>query len=195
MYKLCKTERSARRQREIENALLELMKVQHYDTISVTALCDKLDMPRKAFYRYFDGKEDALQALLEHTMAEYAASAPAVDAEGRRSLKRELQQFFAFWREHRTLLDALKHSGLLSKVVQTSMDFPIRDMVSLSKFLPGETEWSRPHIFKFAVCGLITMVLGWYQSDFSATDAEMAALGCRMLAHPLFPNLESVGIF
>ena len=46
MYKLCKTERSAKRQREIEHALLDLMTERHYETISVTELCEKMVMPR-----------------------------------------------------------------------------------------------------------------------------------------------------
>jgi AcrR family transcriptional regulator len=62
MYKMCKTEKSASRQRLIEQTLLELMKREPYDAITITSLCSELKMPRKAFYRYFDSKETALRA-------------------------------------------------------------------------------------------------------------------------------------
>ena len=71
MYKLCKTEQSAKRQREIENCLFEIMKGKHYEEITITEICERMSMPRKAFYRYFDSKEDALSALIDHSMAEY----------------------------------------------------------------------------------------------------------------------------
>ena len=53
MYKLCKTEQSANRQRQLENGLLAAMLSRHYEEISVSDLCDNLNIPRKSFYRYF----------------------------------------------------------------------------------------------------------------------------------------------
>ena len=171
-----------------------MMRTQHYETISVTALCEKMDMPRKAFYRYFDSKDDALQALIEHTMGEYTSLGAAWDETGHRSLRLELEQFFTFWQKNRDMLDALDHSALLGKLVHISSGFPVKDMISLEKFLPNEPTWTRPHIFKFAICGLISMMLDWYEGGFSSSSAEMSALACRMLAHPLFPNLAALGI-
>ena len=71
MYKLCKTEQSAARQRELEEGLLNIMLSRHYDEISVSELCDQLNVPRKSFYRYFSGKDGALHALIDHTLLEY----------------------------------------------------------------------------------------------------------------------------
>ena len=51
MYKKCQTERTAIRQQEMEQGLLRLMLKKHYDEISVTDLCQELQIPRKAFYR------------------------------------------------------------------------------------------------------------------------------------------------
>ena len=68
MYKLCKTEQSALRQRELEEGLLKTMSVHHYDDISVSDLCQQMDIPRKSFYRYFSSKDGALFALIEKTV-------------------------------------------------------------------------------------------------------------------------------
>ena len=72
MYKLCKTEESANRQREIERTLLRLMIDKHYDDITVSEICIEANIPRKSFYRYFDGKEGVKQALLYHTLSEFS---------------------------------------------------------------------------------------------------------------------------
>ena len=74
MYKLCKTEQSAQRQRQLEEGLLELMRLRPYDEISVVDLCEYLQIPRKSFYRYFSNKDGALFALLDHTLMELMLS-------------------------------------------------------------------------------------------------------------------------
>ena len=73
MYKLCKTEQSAKRQRDIENCLLELLSTRRYEDVTITEICEKMNMPRKSFYRYFDGKEGVMQSLIQHTMMDYNA--------------------------------------------------------------------------------------------------------------------------
>ena len=40
MYKLCKTEQSARRQRKIEDCLLDIMRTKNFDDITITELCE-----------------------------------------------------------------------------------------------------------------------------------------------------------
>ena len=71
MYKLCKTEQSAARQRQLEQGLLQAMQTQRYEDISISDLCDRMGIPRKSFYRYFSGKEGALAALIDHTLMEF----------------------------------------------------------------------------------------------------------------------------
>ena len=51
MYKLCKTEQSAGRQRELEQGLLHLMLKNRYEDISVSDLCNFMKIPRNSFYR------------------------------------------------------------------------------------------------------------------------------------------------
>lgn len=60
MYKECKRSQSISRQQKIERTLLALMQKYPYNEITITELYHELDIPRKSFYRYFDGKNDAL---------------------------------------------------------------------------------------------------------------------------------------
>ena len=70
MYKICHTEESSRRQRELEQGLLEAMGKTPYEKITLTELCRQLEIPRKSFYRYFPTKEDCLLALMDHTLSD-----------------------------------------------------------------------------------------------------------------------------
>ena len=194
MYKLCKTEQSTKRQRDIENVLFDIMMKKSYSDITVTEICDALSMPRKAFYRYFDSKDDALYALIEHTMAEYSGFSPDADKGKVRTLKHEIEKYFEFWREHKLLIDALYKNHMLEKIIEVSVSFPVNDMVSIKKFLPDDSDWARERVFKFAICGLVFQMLDWYKDDFKASTSDMARLACRTLSKPLFPDLDKLGI-
>lgn len=112
MYKLCKSEQSARRQRDLETGLLAAMGSQHYDSITVSSLCEQLNLPRKSFYRYFDSKEGAFHALLDHTLEDCIR---LVDSSV--THRESLEQYFTFWLGQKPLLDALSRSGLSGEIV------------------------------------------------------------------------------
>lgn len=194
MYKLCKTEQSAKRQREIEMSLLDLMSKKSYSEISITELCENLGMPRKTFYRYFDSKEDTLYALIEHTMNEYQFYFTDSNTGGKRTLSGEIGNYYKFWICHKPLLDALFKNNMLEKIVEVSIKFPVNDMVNIQKFLPDDTDWAREKIFRFAICGLCFQMIDWYRDGFKVSIEDMSKLSCRMLSRPLFPNLDRHGI-
>ena len=70
VYKICHSEESSRRQRELEQGLLAAMERLPYARITLTELCRELQVPRKTFYRYFPTKDDCLLALIDHTLAD-----------------------------------------------------------------------------------------------------------------------------
>ena len=191
MYKLCKTEQSSRRQKEIEAALLSLMGKEAYSQISITELCESIPIPRKAFYRYFDDKDGALRGLIEHTLSDfYIYNTPTG---GKRSLERELSNFFLFWRERRPFLDAMEKNGLTGLLVDICVQYPIETVIKLERFLPDDPESRRRAVFRFASVGLLFHMLDWYRSGFVESAEEMARSTIRMLCQPIFPALARIG--
>jgi len=187
MYKLCKTEQSAKRQREIEMTLMRLMQTKRFDDVSVSEICDEMKMPRKAFYRYFDSRDGALNALIDHTLHRFSDYSLATSVTEHRSLTRELESYFIFWKDNRQLLDALEKSNLTGLLIQASISETVSDMVNLGKFLPEDSDWMRSQVFYFAVCGLTSLMLSWYRTAFKNSTEEMAKAACRMLSCPCSP--------
>ncbi len=187
MYKLCKTEESVKRQRIIELALLDLMKTKGYENITVNELCERADVPRKAFYRYFDNKESALSALITHTMQEYHLVHEK--GEGARTLIGDLDSFFKFWLERKGFLDALAKNGLMGLLVEQSISYSETDQAILDKFLPGEDEFMQKSIIKFAICGLMSAMISWHAEGCKKKTHDMAKNMCRMFSEPLFPGV------
>ncbi len=192
MYKLCKTQESAQRQRQLELGLLEIMKIQHFDDISVSELCTRLNIPRKTFYRYFDSKEGALQGLIDHTIMDYEGFMVPYLQEGQRTLHRELQEFFCFWKAQRDLLDALKLSGLTGYLMERAVTFSLTDAVLPRRFLPEDSDDMRRAVTAFGVCGLLAMVFTWHISGFSRPVEELTKEACRILTKPMFPQAEQI---
>lgn len=64
MAKICTTDRSIARQKRIANALCALMQEKHYHDINITEICDRAEVPRRSFYRYFADKDDILNGVL-----------------------------------------------------------------------------------------------------------------------------------
>ena len=94
MYLNCCNERSAEKQRRLEQCLLELMQTEVYDNISVSALCEKAGISRKTFYRLFTCKIDVVYGLLDHTLMDYAGYVPDASVG-----PGEFHRFLAFFME------------------------------------------------------------------------------------------------
>lgn len=194
MYKLCKTEQSAKRQREIEKCLFDILRAKNYDDITVTDICAKMNMPRKAFYRYFDSKDDALDALIDHSMSEYGGFSVDRSGETNRSLILELEEYFVFWYSRKELIDALDRSHLIGNLIERMVNFPIGDRIAVHRFLPNDEDRTREKVFKFAFSGLVYIMIDWYRGGFAESTRSMAETACRLLREPLFPNLDELGI-
>ena len=191
MYKLCKTEQSAQRQHQLEAGLLRIMSGKRYEEISVSELCDHMQIPRKSFYRYFSSKDGALYALLDHTLMEYEGfSGPYQEGEAR-SLQKDLERFFLFWIRYKPLLDALERSGMSGILIERSINHALSASVMPKRFLPQDTEEIRRHVTMFGVCGLMSMVLTWHHDGYPQSAEKMAAIACRLLDRPLFPGVEN----
>lgn len=185
MYKICRSEQSTNRQKELEQGLLALMLKRNYEDITVSDLCDHLQIPRKAFYRYFSGKDGALHALIDHTLAVFFEM-PANPGKSRGTALGDLDMYFLFWYENRSLLDALHRSCLSGILVERANNFALQE-----GHLPRQFKKLSPDIrglaMAFSVCGLMSMILYWHRSGFQVTPDEMTKLAQSILTSPLLP--------
>ena len=185
MYKQCQTESSARRQRELEQGLLRVMLKKQYDEITVSDLCQEINVPRKSFYRYFSGKDGALYALIDHALMDYDMYNTHPDTTDEKRPIQYMEGVFRYWVYHKELLDALRKSGLSGLLIQRAMEYS-NDMDTIPRFLQIGDRRLRKYGTMFMVCGLMTMIVQWHYDGFSKTAEEMAQLAMQLLTQPLF---------
>ena len=190
MYKLCKTEQSARRQRELEQGLLAAMSTHHYEEITVSNLCEQMQIPRKSFYRYFSSKDGALHALIDHTLLEFEGFSSMEGTAVKRTYQMDLERFFRFWKARKNLLDALARSNISGTLVLRSIDHAMSSVGMPARFLSHQERITRDHATMFGVCGLMSMVLNWHSCGFSLSESQMAAIAAELLTKPLFSAPE-----
>ncbi len=183
MYKICQTEQSTRRQRELEKGLLQLMLRRRYEDISVSDLCEQMQIPRKSFYRYFSSKDGALYSLIDHTLADFFQM-PLPEKKSRGSAVGDLDLFFTFWYENRKFLDALQRSGLSGILMERANAFALHEGY-LPQKLKSVPQQLQEIALSFAVCGLLSMTLDWHRHGFPITPDEMTRLAINMLTNPL----------
>lgn len=186
MYKACKTEQSAARQRELEQGLLAAMISHPFDEISISDLCAQIGIPRKSFYRYFSSKEGALHALLDHTLMEIETSHLTAEEKKPLSLTKELERFFQDWKNQKPLLDALNRSGLGNVLIERAVELAVSSSIGTSnRLLARDADQQKGHATAFLICGLMSTVLQWHHSGYQESPAQMAQIAFRLLTQPL----------
>lgn len=177
MYRKCVTEVSARHQKQVEQALLELMGKMPYEDITVTALCQAAGVSRRIFYHLFPSKMDALHALLDHTLLDtghHYTDAPD-----------PILGFFLYWKDHRNLLDALRDNQLSGLLLERMIANVLNEDYDL-RYWVRANGWEKDRdIIIFHISGVMGLVYRWYYSDFRESPEEMAALLDQIVTTPL----------
>ncbi len=184
MYKQCTTESTTARQRKLEQCLLDLLKANSYENITVGDICASANVPRGMFYRYFDSKKDALDALIDHTLLEYmttihfAENAQSDDPLGMRAL-------LLYWKSQKPLLDALKRNRMEALLFERSIRYCTLEEPILSRHLKMAGNPADLEVVAFCINGVISSIFVWYESGFAKPTEEMAQILRKLLTGPV----------
>lgn len=184
MYKQCNSEVTARRQRKLENCLLELMGTTAYEKIAVGDLCALAGVPRGMFYRYFDCKQDALHALIDHTLLEFVTEvifSRKPDPRDRLGLEKMLE----YWKSQQPLLEALTQNGQEALLLERSIICCTEDTNLLVPYLAKAGHAPEPEVMAFCINGVLSTILIWHRSGYAKSTEEMASILCKLLTGPI----------
>ena len=187
MYKLCKTEQSAQRQRQLEEGLLNAMKTKRYEEITISDLCDQMEIPRKSFYRYFSSKDGALHALIDHTLLDFGQQTGFLSGDILVDVQGELRKFFEFWYRQKPFLDALDRSGLSGVLVHRAINQAGNEFTATRYSTAPGGRAIHQRAITFGMCGLMSMTIRWHKAGYVESAAEMAQIATTLLTKPLFP--------
>ena len=185
MYKNCQNEQSFRRQRQIETALMEMMCHRRYEDITVSELCSRTGIPRKAFYRYFSSKDGAMYAMIDHTLMDLMEYIQFSGVDARNDPCMYMEKLCTFWKAQKPLMEALAHCNMSGNLVIRAIDLS-RGTDSAPQFLKTAEKQLQDYGSMFATCGIMTMMIQWHQDGHSQSVEQMAKLLLKLLSQPLF---------
>ena len=121
MYKSCKTDISAQRQKHIAQCLLDMIAKESYEDVTITDLCQQAGVPRNTFYRYFANKEAVLRYLLENSLREVLLKVvQTYHTSQEREMIYHIANWLRFYKEQErvwALFDDKLHGILIGQVV------------------------------------------------------------------------------
>ena len=191
MYKQCNSEVTAKRQRHLENCLLELMQVNAYQKISVGDICKLAGVPRGMFYRYFDSKKDALDALIDHTLLDFITSVVFLrppEPDDTFGMKAVLD----YWKSQESLLEILTRNQKESLLFERSIICCTQDAHLLAPYLEKAGHSTEPEVMVFCINGILSAILVWHRSGYVKSSEEMAEILCKLLAGPIVIRTDTV---
>lgn len=180
MYKECKTQRARERALHVARCLIAMMEQEHFNQITITALCEEAGVPRKGFYRYFDTKEDIFNLMVDTLMHQCITCCDLdMDSAADVSIPR-LRLCYQFWLDHRAIFDAARKSDMITHMLTRMLHY-------YGLFLLPQQDSVTVHQMRtlFSVTGMVSILMQWYASGFRRTPEEMAKLTMDMLEKPL----------
>lgn len=185
MYKLCKTKQSAEQQTHIAQCLLEMLRERPYAQVTVSALCERAGVPRKTFYRYFESKDDVLDAVVDKLLAMYGGFSAGPEAEGAPSPEAELTRYFLFWKNNRALLDSMRRSSIVELMISRTVTRLCEGMTWTSRLTRAGVDSERRTAMLFTIVGLFAVMLEWANRGFDRDARELAAETAKILTRPM----------
>lgn len=174
-------ELTLQRRQQIEEGLLEMLRLTPYEKISVTDLAKQLGMSRKSFYKYFNGKDDCLVSLLDRVILEgaiHVTSGPA----SQEDISRLWQEFLSFWLSQRTLLEVVEGQQMERLLLWRYLHY-FQTEERNRQVIPGLPADDRDEdVLSFYLMGLLTVLLSWCHRGFEPGVEEMAKK-CEMLCN------------
>lgn len=184
MYRICKTEESAARQRKLEQCLLDTMLQKPYAEISIGELAAQAGISRIAFYRYFNSKDGCLCAMLDHTMTDFPQF-EVPEEYSQCECGQHFVQLCAYWLHLKPLLNVLHENGLMRWLLDRNIDHVNREATDRIPHTPDSR--FREDIVAFTAGGILIMLYHWYLRGFDRTVPEMA----RLLEHLMNVQLSA----
>ena len=180
-------ERSYRKKREIEKALLALLLQYPYSQINVTRLAERLGISRKNFYDYFSNIDACLYAMIDHVIMEaaiYATSGGADSADDFQHCIRNLE----YWKANAAYLQVIDQNRLEEVLTERFMRYLISEDYQTCEKLQTEKVAADADVLYFFANGIVGLLLRWYRRGFDTPQEELAEKVCRLLRQPLLPN-------
>ena len=173
-----------RRQKQIEECLYINLLQRPYPSVSISDLCHQLGISRKSFYNYFPDKDSCFRAIINRKIHSCILQMSAKFSE---STEREeiIAFYLSYWKEEKNLFDIIVRNNLLYLLMDQCICFLREEEQSILHILNTPSLKADSYVMSGFVTVQITLILQWYQQNFSTPLEEMIRTYQRLVYQPL----------
>jgi len=169
-------------QDKILTALLNLLKRKHFESISITELCNESGLSRNTFYKFFANKNALIDYLYDDLILGYHGLKKELLDHDSLGMESGFLHFFRYWHLMRDWVKALVDNDLWKpERIMTDTAVSLLTPRNWGSYLTDNEE-TKTFIFQFINAGCMEMVLRWCQNDFRQTPEEMAHMVTYILS-------------
>ena len=159
--------------RLMKDALLELLEQEELSNISVTALCERADVHRSTFYKYYKDPADLFLKLEEDFLDRIPLPPPVLDQRSEKQLLLATTAFFDFIKENgkafRIFFSKSLESEFSSRLVERLCSGYITNVVSTDEITEQFT-------CIYIASGAVGLLREWITSDFPVSSRKIAEM-------------------
>jgi AcrR family transcriptional regulator len=154
--------RTQRTQQALMEALLDLLKVKHYDAISVKEIIEKANVGRSTFYAHYQTKDELLMSSFERDLDMLLEQLVFNEAE--RKLTLDTAPLFRHAQSHIKLYRTLAWgSGFELITTQGQASLGEKILQRLAPLVPAEEQPTVPlSILSYSLAGSLLILLKWW---------------------------------
>ena len=179
-----------RRQRQIEDCLFENLQQRPYPSVSVSDLCHQLGISRKSFYNYFPDKDTCFRSFISrklHTCFFHLD----MDLPEDPAPEEVIGLYFSYWKEEKAFFDVIVRNNLLNLAIDQFTLF-VRDETDVIRRILDTPELkTNEYVLSVFATVQITLLLRWYQLNFSTPIEDMVRIFQRLVLQPLINKKEN----
>ena len=182
MYKTCKKAQAKRRQKEILDIFISILKKRYLADLTVSELCNVAKIPRKVFYRYFDSQLDLIDLWCDTLFQELIENAN-INPYDRLTDVQFFKLFFSFWNKQKDIIKIIRKNQLSNQFFSRFTDQSIA-YVSKHPFpsIPQKELLLRIHII---LPGIISILYYWDNEDYKTSPNDLALMTHQIMTNPL----------
>lgn len=185
------TDRRIRRTKKLLlEGLIQLMKQKKVKNITVSELCELVDINRGTFYLYYRNINDMLESIETELLDDFEGIVAAhKDTREGNALLPFLREVFSFIAENREICTLLLNRNADESFLRR-LNGVLREKYRKQAFASGigmdETEFD--YLYGFVVFGMIGLIHCWLERDCAETAETMAERADRLVKHTLSKN-------
>ncbi len=158
----------------ILSALLELMKEQPYNNISIKELTAKATLDRKTFYRHFKRKEDVLYLVIQEACEKYVFELNKLYELDKLNTYETTKAYFSVCMQYTDFFELLDRNGMLLLVLTKFDEY----LTSLNEmFLMNQTYRPKSdYELIYQAGGFWNVTVHWIRNGSKETPEELAKI-------------------